>query len=404
MTALEERLKRKERRLIGSIIDASTALLAQQQHDIVRFAMGSPGEDLIPSAAFDACFSDQTPGRYAYGATEGEPRLMSQILGIAELSGETTTPDRVLVTAGGGQGLDLAFKVLIEPGDLIIVEGPTYTNIVGMALGYGADVLEAPTDEHGLIVEALPALVREAGRAPAAIYVIPNFQNPTGTTLSRDRRVALLELAERWGSVIIDDDPYGLLRFSGDPEPSFAELSPNDPRVFRVRTFSKTLAPGLRVGWIDADPRIRDLASRARQTMDTCTSVPVQHAVARFLEEGGFETHISRLLPIYRERKEAMRAALSEQFGEHVVSTDPDGGFFLWVTFRGELEHIDTDDLFETALREGVAYIPGRSFSATGNFSNALRLTFATSTPERIREGVARLGAAIERLLLQSAA
>ncbi|WP_449277498.1 aminotransferase-like domain-containing protein [Leucobacter sp. GX24907] len=399
MGALDARLTRKEERLVGSIIDASTALLARQTHDIVRFAMGAPNEELIPQDEFDACFADTMRGRYDYGATEGEPRLVSRILEVAELAGEATTRDRIAVTAGGGQGLDLAFKVLTEPGDLLVVEGPTYTNIAGLALSYGVDLLEAPTDAEGLVVEALPELVAQAGRAPAAIYVIPNFQNPTGTTLNRQRRELLLELAEKWDCAIIDDDPYALLHFSDARVPSFAELSPGNSRVFSVRTFSKTLAPGLRVGWIDAAPRVRELVIKARQTMDTCTSVPVQHAVARFIENGGFASHVTGLRPVYRERRDVMRATLAETFGEDIVSTNPEGGFFLWVTFGGAYAAVDTDALFPIALEEGVAFIPGRSFSVEGNFGNALRLSFATSTPERIREGVARLKKAVDRLL-----
>ena len=393
------RLAESRERLVGSIIDSSTSLLAAQTHDIVRFAMGAPNADLIPQAEFDASFQDSSDGRYDYGASEGEPRLVEQILKIAELSGEPTTADRVLVTTGGMQGLDLAFKLLIAPGDLVIVEGPTYTNGNSTALSYGAELLEAPTDENGLIVEALPELVRQAGRTPAAIYTIPNFQNPTGTTMSRERRELLLELAEQWDCAIIDDDPYGLLRFSGEAVPSFSVLSPGNPRVFSVRTCSKILAPGLRIGWIDVDPAVRELAINAKQAMDTCTGVPVQHAVAKFLESGGLVDHIERLRPIYRERKNVMRKALADRFGEDVSTTDPEGGFFLWLTLGGRYADIDTQDLFEAALAAGVAYIPGPAFSAAGNFSNALRLCFATSTPERIHEGVTRLGNALDAAL-----
>lgn len=399
MTTMSQRLKESRDSFVGSVIDSSTSLLAQQTHDIVRFAMGAPNADLIPQAGFDACFHDSAEGRYDYGATEGEPRLIEQILTISEMAGEPTTPDRVLVTTGGMQGLDLAFKLLIAPGDLVIVEGPTYTNGNSTALSYGAELLEAPTDENGLVVEALPGLVRQAGRTPTAIYVIPNFQNPTGTTLSRERRELLLDLAEQWDCAIIDDDPYGLLRFSGEAVPSFAAISPGNPRVFSVRTCSKILAPGLRIGWIDVDPAIQKVAINAKQAMDTCTSVPVQHAVATFLESGKLNEHLDRLRPIYRERKAVMRRELQKRFGDSVESTDPDGGFFLWLTLKGKYSDIDTQELFTTALAQGVAYIPGPSFSASGNFSNALRLCFATSTPERIEIGVERLKLALDAML-----
>lgn len=385
------------RALIGSVIDSSTALLAEQEHDIVRFAMGAPSEDLMPIAALEASFAASRTGRFDYGESEGEPRLREQILRLGEELGEPSSDERILVTTGGMQGLDLAFKLCVDPGDLVIVEAPTYSNGNATALSYGAEVVGAPTDAHGLIVDALPGIVERAGRAPKVIYTIPNFQNPTGVTLSYERKVRLLELAEQWGSLIIEDDPYGMLRFGGDPVASLAEIAPAHPLVFQVRTFSKVIAPGLRVGWIDCDPELRRLAIAAKQAMDTCTGVPAQHAVAEFLENGHLRPHLERLIPLYRERKIAMRHELEHTFGQNAVSTDPDGGFFLWVTFQGEYERIDTEKLFAPALAEGVAYIPGPAFTTDGSMRNALRLCFATSSPERIAEGVGRLNRAVSQ-------
>jgi len=381
--------------LVGSVIDASTALLAEQQHDIVRFAMGAPGEDLMPLAELERAFAAAPSGRYDYGDSAGEPRLREQILRLTAATGAPSSDDRILVTTGGMQGLDLAFKICVDPGDLVIVEKPTYTNGHATALSYGADVIGAPTDDHGLVVEALPELVARSGKTPRAIYTIPNFQNPMGTTLSRDRKEQLLALAEQWGATIIEDDPYGMLRFDGAEVASFAEIAPGHPLVFQVRTFSKTVAPGLRVGWIDVDPEIRCLAINAKQAMDTCTGVPAQHAVAHFLESGALDAHLGRLRPLYRERKNAMRAALEQTFGDDIEMTDPEGGFFLWVTFTGARAHVDTEALFERALKAGVAYIPGPAFTTDGSMRNALRLCFATSTPERIAEGVERLREAV---------
>ena len=390
-------MPRASRALIGSVIDSSTALLAEQEHDIVRFAMGAPSEDLMPLEALDAAFARTRHGRFDYGESEGEPRLREQILRLAEESGSPTSDDRILVTTGGMQGLDLAFKLCVDPGDLVIVEAPTYSNGNATALSYGADVVGAPTDEHGLVVDALPGIVERAGRAPKAIYTIPNFQNPMGVTLTRERKVRLLELAERWGSVVIEDDPYGMLRFGGEPVESLAEIAPGHPLVFQVRTFSKIIAPGLRTGWIDVDPETRARAIAAKQAMDTCTGVPVQQAVATFLEEGELGPHLARLKPVYRERKVAMLGELDRTFGDRIRTTDPDGGFFLWVTFDGDFAGLDTEDLFPEALAEGVAYIPGPAFTVDGSMRNALRLCFATSSPERIAEGVARLDRAISR-------
>jgi 2-aminoadipate transaminase len=334
------------------------------------------------------------PGKYSYGASEGEPDLVDEILKLQAEHGFPSAPDRITITTGGMQGLDLAFKLFVDPGDLVVVEGPTYTNGNATALSYGADLLEAPVDENGLIVEALPELVARAGRPPKAVYTIPNFQNPSGVTLSSARREQLLELAARWGAVIIDDDPYGLLRFENAPIPAFNELDPGNPLIFSVRTFSKILAPGLRVGWVDADASLQPLLINAKQAMDTCTSVPAQHTVTEFLAGGHLEPHLDRVLGLYHQRKEAMRAALARHFGDAVRATDPEGGFFLWATFADPA--VDTSALFESALAEGVAYIPGPAFSTNDHFHDALRLCFATSTPERIDEGVARLRSAVD--------
>ncbi len=387
-------LARRTSDLVGSIIDSSTSLLARQTHDVVRFAMGAPSDDLIPVDLLDQYSARTVPGKYSYGSSEGETAFIEQIVKLQAEHGITTTEDRITVTTGGMQGLDVACKLFVDPGDLVIVEGPTYTNGNATALSYGADLVEAPVDENGLVVEALPDLVAAAGRTPKAIYTIPNFQNPSGVTQSQRRREQLLELADRWGSVIIDDDPYGLLRFDNSAIPTFSQIDPGNTRVFSVRTFSKILAPGLRIGWVDCDPGLRPLLINAKQAMDTCTSVPTQQTVTDFLTNGHLQPHLDRVIGLYRERKDAMHTALRRHFGDAVKATNPEGGFFLWVTFADP--RVDTQALFETALAEGVAYIPGSAFSVNDNFHDALRLCFATSTPERIDEGVARLKRAVD--------
>jgi 2-aminoadipate transaminase len=386
--------------LVGSVIDSSTSLLAAQTHDIVRFAMGSPADEAVPLAEFRD-IADQVidHSSMTYGATEGEPVLLKALVEYLAGTSDPTAEERVTITAGGMQGLDLACKIFINPGDLVIVESPTYTNGSATALSYGAELLEAPTDENGLIVEALPDLVAAAGRKPKAIYTIPNFQNPSGTTLSLPRRHQLLELAHEWNCVIIDDDPYGLLRFEGEDLPSLQALSPGDPLLFSVRTFSKILAPGLRVGWVDTDPSLRQLVINAKQAMDTCANVPAQHIVAEFIRRGGLDTHLAGLRTEYKRRKDAMQESLRRNLGSRVATTDPEGGFFLWLTLQGEDAQISTNKLFETALAEGVAFIPGPALSASGKFGDALRLCFASTTPERAEEGIIRLRRAMDREL-----
>ena len=339
--------------LVGSVIDSSTSLLAAQTHDIVRFAMGSPADEAVPLAEFrDIAEKVIDHSSMTYGATEGEPVLLTALVDYLAGTSDPTSEDRVTITSGGMQGLDLACKIFINPGDLVIVESPTYTNGSATALSYGAELLEAPTDENGLIVDALPGLVAAAGRTPKAIYTIPNFQNPSGTTLSLPRRQRLLELAHEWNAVIIDDDPYGLLRFEGDDLPSFQALSPGDPLIFSVRTFSKILAPGLRVGWVDTDPAIRQFVINAKQAMDTSTNVPAQHIVAEFIRRGCLDKHLAGLRTDYKHRKDSMQASIRRHLGDRVTTTDPEGGFFIWLTLQGE----DAQNLHPEALRD----CPGR--------------------------------------------
>lgn len=307
---------------------------------------------------------------------------------------DETMADRLTITAGGMQGLDLFCKLFVDPGDLVVVESPTYTNGSATALSYGAELLEVPVDVDGMIVDDLPRLLD--GRRPKAIYTIPTFQNPSGATLSLERRHKLLDLARSWGSMVIDDDPYGLLRFAGDPLPSLRELGAGDPLVFAVRTFSKIVAPGLRVGWVDTDPELQPLLINAKQAMDTCTNLPAQRLLAGFLTGGHLEEHLVTQRLEYKCRKDAMHTALQENFADIARWTDPEGGFFLWVTLENG---VDTSELFEIALAEGVAFIPGPAFSPTGRFHDALRLCFASTPPDRIHEGVARLRRAADKLL-----
>jgi len=390
-------LARRADGLVGSVIDSSTSLLAAQTHDIVRFAMGAPAAESVPAEQFRRIAAEVLDhGSFTYGATEGEPGLIETVVEHHSTTPEPTHPDRLVITSGGMQGLDLAFKLFVDPGDLVAVESPTYTNGSGTALSYGADVLEVPVDRDGMDVDALEDLVASTGRLPRVIYTIPNFQNPSGTTLSESRRRRLLDLAHRWGSVILDDDPYGSLRFAGTGVPGFRELSPDDPLVFSVRTFSKVLAPGLRVGWVDADPRLRHLLIAGKQAMDTCTNVPGQHIVERFVRQGGYDDHLARLRVEYRRRKEAMDAAIARHLGPRVRTTDPEGGFFLWVTLQGEDARVSASRLFEIALAEGVAFIPGPALSPAGRFEDAFRLCFASTTPERTEVGVRRLARALD--------
>jgi 2-aminoadipate transaminase len=382
--------------LVGSVIDSSTSLLHKQSHDVVRLAMGSPAAEAVPSEVLAGIASIElsAPDAYDYAATEGDPPLHAALLEMLHGTSDETTADRLTITAGGMQGLDLFCKIFVDPGDLVTVESPTYTNGSATALSYGADLLEIPVDDDGMDIDALERLVGEAGRKPKAIYTIPTFQNPSGVTLSLPRRLRLLELARAWGAMVIDDDPYGLLRFAGEPLPTLRELGEGDPLVFSVRTFSKIVAPGLRVGWVDTVPELQPLLINAKQAMDTCTNLPAQRLLNGFLAGGHLNDHLVAQRTEYKRRKEAINAALREHLGDIARWTDPPGGFFCWVT----LDNVDTTALFEPALAEGVAFIPGPAFSPSGRFVDALRLCFASTPPDRIHEGVARLRRAVDEL------
>lgn len=403
MSTLNLPLAGRTSNLVGSVIDSSTSLLAAQKHDVVRFAMGAPAAEFVPVALFNQIAgSVLDASSYTYGASEGEPRLISALLDYLATTAEPSNAERISITSGGMQGLDIACKLFVDPGDLVVVESPTYTNGSATALSYGAELLEVPMDEDGMDVDALEELVAATGRTPKAIYTIPNFQNPSGTTLSVQRRERIIELARRWGAVIIDDDPYGLLRFAGEDLPGFRQLSNNDPLVFSVRTFSKILAPGLRVGWIDADPSLRHLIINAKQAMDTCTNVPAQHVVTEFLRQGILDEHLAKLRIEYRSRRDAMAASLDKHLAGRITTTHPDGGFFLWVTMIGEDARVDSQRLFEIALAEGVAFIPGPALSAGGRFSDAFRLCFASTGEERTDIGVQRLAKALDMALAET--
>jgi len=386
--------------ITGSVIDSSTSLLQRQTHDVVRFAMGSPAPEAIPAAAFAELLTEvlgpDATGAFDYGPTEGEAVFREALLPFLAANGIAATPEETLITAGGMQGLDLAAKLFVDPGDLVIVESPTYTNGTATIGSYEGDMLEVACDRDGMIVEDLPRMVAAAGRVPKLIYSIPNFQNPSGTTLSLERRRLLVELASEWNAVILEDDPYGLLRFAGSPLPGLRELSGGAPNVVSVYTLSKILAPGLRVGWVVADPAIVKRMIDAKQGMDTCANVPLQRLAAAFIGAGRMEAHLAGVRETCRASKEAMRAALEHELGSGGVSwTDPEGGFFLWVTFP---ESVATAALADVAIEEGVAFVPGSAFSVSGRFENALRLSFATNSGERTKEGVRRLRGALERM------
>lgn len=399
---LEAALARRATAIKGSPIDSSISLLQRQTHPIISFAMGCPAPEAIPTEPIKKISAEVLQADAAaalnYGPTEGERSLRKALLDwIPSALGQTIASEELLVTSGGMQGLDLVCKLFLDPGDLVVLEEPVYANSSMVIRSYEGELLPVPIDENGMQVELIPELVRAAGRAPKLINVIPNFQNPTGVTLSPARRRALLQLAENYGCVVLEDDPYGLLHFDRACPPSLRTMSGNSPLVIAVHTFSKILAPGLRVGWVAASPAIIARMIDARQGMDTCTNIIGQRIVAEFCRSGGLSDHIGALRHGYASRLAAMTEALEEAFShdEGITWTEPEGGFFLWLTLP---EEVDTERLFPIALAEGVAIVPGAAFSNRGQYWNAARLCFAYPHPSEMKVGIARLKSAIIRL------
>lgn len=390
-------LAKRSEGLTGSAIDSLIGTL-NASDDLVSFAMGSPSQDLIPVETFAEILAAAavTDGSFGYVPTEGEPTLRRALLSDLASTGLDVRPAQLLVTSGGMQGLDLACKLFLDPGNVVAVESPTYTNAFLTVASYQGRVTEIPVDSEGLVVDLIPDAFG-AGPGPKLIYVIPNFQNPTGTTLGLARRLELLEVAERYGSIVVEDDPYGRLRFAGGDVPSLFELDRGAGRVVSVHTFSKMLAPGLRVGWVLAAEQLVARMVAAKQAMDTCTNALGQRLVAGFIDGGFLDGHLCRVRHEYGRRKDALLRALGDCFpARHGVRwNDPEGGLFLWLSLP---DGLDSDRLFPVALREGAAFVPGSAFAPAGGFSNAMRLSFASPGPERVRVGVERLAAAFDQL------
>jgi 2-aminoadipate transaminase len=381
-----------------------------QRPEIISFAGGLPASDVFPSQRFrEACdrvLQQQPHLALQYGATEGYEPLREMIARHVGRYGIKVKTENVLITSGSQQALDLIGKLLINPGDLVLVEAPTYLGALQAFDVYGAEYVSVRSDEDGLCSELLEAPLRSG---PKFMYVLPNFQNPGGTTLSEGRRHQLVLLADKFGIPIIEDDPYGQLRYEGEHLTPLVVLDRENLRrdtgysignVIYLSTFSKTLAPGLRLGWIVAPPEVIAKLVQLKQGADLHTSTFGQMVAYEVARDNFLDEHVKLIRRVYRERRDAMLEALTEQFPPEITWTRPKGGLFLWMTLAPGM---DAQRLFEAALRENVAFVPGESFYApNGHRENAhrqLRLNFSAVDPERIREGVRRLSIAVKAQL-----
>jgi 2-aminoadipate transaminase len=391
-----------------------------QKPGMISFGGGLPAPEVFPVQRFEeACYKvlhEQSATALQYGETEGYRPLRELIANGLTRDGVPAKVANILITSGSQQALDLIGKLLIDAGDRVVVEAPTYLGALQAFNAYGPKYLTVPSDNNGLRTDLLDEPLHSN---PKFIYVLPNFQNPAGTTLSDERRHELVTLADRYGIPILEDDPYGQLRYEGNHLPPLIALDRNNFRddagysqgnVIYLSTFSKTLAPGLRVGWIVAPPEIISKLTQLKQGADLHTSTFNQF-VAYEVARGGFlEQHVQLIRRVYRERRDVMLQALKEFFPPEVTWTHPQGGLFLWVTLP---EGSDMQAIFKSALEQNVAFVPGHSFFARsapaidndsiGNNGRAadrhMRLNFSNAAPEQIREGIKRLAAAVKSQL-----
>ena len=377
-----------------------------ENSEVISFAGGMPAPEVFPIEEFkEACLTvlDQNgPASLQYGSTDGYVPLREMIARYSARYGINVTIDNILITSGSQQALDLLGKILINPGDRVLVESPTYVGALQAWRAYGAEFVPVPTDEDGMMTSKLEACLR-AG--PKFIYALPNFQNPTGSTLAYDRRLKLIELAENYGVPIVEDDPYGQLRFEGENLPAIEVLDSQtrsqedcySGNVIYLSTFSKTLAPGIRLAWVIAPPPVITQLIHAKQGTDLHTSTFNQMVAYEVAKNGFLYEHAKLIRKVYKERRDVMLETLSEYMPEGVSWTHPKGGLFLWVTLP---DCLNCQDLFKDAVAEKVAFVPGDSFFAEGGGFNTMRLNFSNACPEKINEGIFRLSNVLKKHLV----
>jgi 2-aminoadipate transaminase len=383
----------------GMTVSAVREILkVTEQPEIISFAGGLPAPELFPveaiARAHAEIFAEEGAPAMQYSTTEGWRLLREWVAHRVSLRGIETNPDRVLITAGSQQGIDLVGKIFIDPGDTVIVENPTYLAALQTFNSYQAKFIAIDSDHDGMRVDQVEQALKRA-RAKF-IYVVPEFHNPKGTTLSLERREHLIELSRRYEIPILEDDPYSELRYMGERPAPLAALD-QDGLVIRLSTFSKTLSPGLRIGWVTSSNEIIQEMVIAKQSADLHTSTIAQRAVARLLKTFDYDGHIATLCQVYGERCMTMRRAIEEYFPEETYWTRPEGGLFLWVELP---KGVSTEEVLQFALAERVAFVPGTSFFANEPQSNFMRLNFSNQRPEMIEEGIKRIAKVLKRRLI----
>ncbi|MGW0531011.1 aminotransferase-like domain-containing protein [Streptomyces sp. NPDC003032] len=364
--------------------------------EVINFAGGLPAPGLFDSegiaAAFRAVLEEVPERALQYSTTEGEPVLRTAIAARTTARGLATDADDVLITTGSQQALSLLATALIEPGDTILVENPCYLAALQAFAFAGARVVPVPCDESGIDPAALDELV--ALHSPKLLYTVPTFQNPTGRTLPAERRARIAEIAGRRGLWIVEDDPYGELRFEGERAPWIATYPGAEDRTVLLGSFSKVMAPGLRLGWLRGPGALLRACAVAKQAADLHTPTVNQLAAARYLADRDLDAHVARVAGAYRERRDAMLAGLADALPEGSSWIRPEGGMFVWAKLP---DGYDTAELLRVVVTHDVAYVPGAPFFAGEPDRATLRMCFVTQAPDEIVEGLRRLRGALVR-------
>jgi 2-aminoadipate transaminase len=376
-------------------------LKVTEQADIISFAGGLPAPELFPVAeilaATTSVLTENGAAALQYGPSEGYAPLRETFAAESRSRGIRCTADDILIMTGSQQPLDLAGKIFLDAGDCVLTESPTYMAALQAFQSYEVRFCSAPTDEFGLIPDSLPELIER--ELPKFLYTIPNFQNPTGVTLAAERRKQVYEIAVRYNLLIIEDDPYGALRYAGENIQPIKALDTEGIVVYQS-TVSKTIAPGLRIGWVVASEEIRRKLTIAKQAADLHTSSLDQRICHRYLTDFDSDAHVERIRCSYGERFKLMDAALRATMPDGFTWTHPQGGMFLWVTCP---EGTDTGKLMLAALKQKVLFVPGRDFFPDASGQRYMRLNFSNATPNQITTGIGRLAEVCKAALLQPA-
>jgi DNA-binding transcriptional MocR family regulator len=367
--------------------------------DIVSLAGGMPNLSALPmemmASVVEKLISENGQEALQYGSGQGHLKLREQICDVMALEGINAHPDDVVVTTGSQQALDLISRIFIDPGDVVLVEAPSYVGALGTFHQYEAQVVHVAMDHEGLIPEALRQAItttRAAGRKIKFLYLIPNYQNPAGVLLPADRRTEILEICRTEGIFVIEDNPYGLLGFDR-PSPN-AMRAEDSENVVYLGSFSKTIAPGFRVGWALVPQSLKEKMVIASESSILCPSNFSQLSISSYLSDQPWRDQIASFCELYRVRRDAMLESLEQHFPEGATWTKPEGGFYVWVTLPPE---IDTKAMMPKAIVAKVAYVPGTAFYADGFGSWSMRLSYCYPSPERIRDGIKSLGAVVKK-------